>query len=328
MEKILVIKLGALGDVIRTTPILSALKEKYPNSQVDWITKKDSKEILGGNVNINKIFTLPYEENNNYDILYNFDIEDDATKLALKVNAKKKYGFYYNEGYPSAFNLSAEYYLNTLFDDEVKKSNKKTYQEMIFELAELPYKKQPCEIYLSEDDKKYAQDFIKKNNIKNKLIGIHIGASPRWPSKAWHEDNVKEFVRKLKQDNYDVILFSGLNEKDKHKKIIRELKEEGFKIYHNDPSNTIKQFSSLVKLCKLMICSDSLSLHISLAIGIKTIALFFCTSPDEIEGYNLLRKIISPLLYEFFPEKMDQYDEKLVNSIKIEEVLNAVKGVM
>ena len=59
-KKILIIKLGALGDVVRTIPILSAIKEKYPNSEIYWLTKKDSVEILENNPNINKILVFPY----------------------------------------------------------------------------------------------------------------------------------------------------------------------------------------------------------------------------------------------------------------------------
>ena len=73
-----------------------------------------------------------------------------------------------------------------------------------------------------------------------------------------------------------------------------------------------------------MVCSDSLALHVSLALKKPTIGLFFCTSPNEVEDYGVLRKIVSPMLYEFFPEKMDQYSEELVKSISADEVLNAI----
>ena len=125
--KIAIIKLGALGDVVRTTPILEAIKEKYPDSEITWITEPESKEILEGNPNINKILTLPIEETlEEFNVLYNFDIEDKATKLASLIKAEKKYGYFDNEGFPSSFNNGAEYYLNTVFDDELKKSNRKT----------------------------------------------------------------------------------------------------------------------------------------------------------------------------------------------------------
>jgi ADP-heptose:LPS heptosyltransferase len=124
-----------------------------------------------------------------------------------------------------------------------------------------------------------------------------------------------------KNMGFDIILFAGKDEKDKQKNIIDKLNKEGIKIYQNNPDNSIKEFASLVNLCKKMICSDSFSLHISLALKKPTIGLFFCTSPEEIEDYGLLKKIISPKLGEFFPSRMDEYNEDLVKSISIEKVL-------
>lgn len=324
MKKICIIKLGADGDVIRTLPLAKALKVKYKNAQITWITKGDVATLLEGNPYIEYILKLPYRGPDAFDELYNFDIDKEATSLAKQIKADKKYGFYEDAGYPVAFNKGAEYYLNTIFDDELKKSNKKTYQEMMFMAAELTYKKELCPIILKRENLDYAAQFIKENNINIKnLIGIHIGASSRWPSKVWHSDKVKEFIRKAKNKGFNIILFGGPNEISSHSLLVKELENEGIKIYRNAPENTKGQFASLVNLCNAMICGDSLSLHVSLALKKKTIALFFCTSPDEVEGYGLLKKIVSPKLNEFFPEKSDIYDEGLVKSINEDDVLMA-----
>lgn len=332
--KICIIKLGAKGDVVRALPILIGIKEKYSNSEITWITKLSSKEILETSSYINKILTLPlntneinnFFENSNFDILYNFDIEEEATKLAVEIKADKKYGFYSENNYPTCFNLSAEYYLNTLFDDELKKSNKKTYQQMIFEIAELPYKKQHHPIYLNEEDKKYAEDFIKRNNInKEKLIGIHIGSSPRWPSKKWHLDNIKDFIIKAKNKGYEILLFSGQDEKNYFQPLIQNLESQEIKIYLNNQDNTDKEFFALVNICSKIISGDSFALHVALTLEKPTIGLFFCTSPNEIEDYGLLTKLIAPKLYDFFPEKMDVYNEELTKSISVDEVLESIK---
>ncbi len=324
--KILIIKLGAKGDVVRTLPILLGIKEKFPDSEISWVVKSSNKGVVEGSPYITKIYSLPEFPNEKFDILYNFDIEEEATSLAMKIPADKKYGFYSENGFASAFNLGAEYYLNTLFDDETKINNRKTYQEMMFSAADLPYKKQHHPIYLSEADKKYAEDFVKTSKINTeKLIGIHLGAGPRWPSKAWSENKVKEFIQLAKGEGYSVLLFGGPDDIEKHEKLSEALRKEGLEIYRNNPLNTDKEFASLVNLCKVMICSDSFALHVSLALKKKTIGLFFCTPFHEIEGYNLFKPIVSPLLYDFFPEKMDQFSETLVNSISAEEVFKAVK---
>jgi heptosyltransferase-2 len=321
--KILIIKLGALGDVVRTLSILPALKEKYPDSEIHWVTKKNAEELFEGNPYISKVHSLSsINEKEKFDLLINLDIESEASELAQRVNAERKLGFYSQEGFPSAFNLGAEYYINTIFDDELKKANKKTYQEMIFEASELKYRKHHCPLFLINKDKEYAENFIDKNKINtSNILGIHMGASSRWPSKIWHEDNLIRFIAMAKNMGFDIILFAGKDEKDKQKNIIDKLNKEGIKIYQNNPDNSIKEFASLVNLCKKMICSDSFSLHISLALKKPTIGLFFCTSPEEIEDYGLLKKIISPKLGEFFPSRMDEYNEDLVKSISIEKVL-------
>jgi len=327
--KICIIKLGALGDVVRTLSILPAIKEKYPESEIIWITKSNAYEIVKNSAYVKEVYTLPFSTLEKFDILYNFDVEEDATNLAMKIEAEKKYGFYSNSGYPSAFNFHAEYYLNTLFDDELKKSNKKTYQEMMFEAAELEYKKQHHEIYLSEENKKYAQEFVEKNHLNTeKLIGIHLGASSRWPSKKWDIKNLNEFIEKANKEEHEIILFGGPNEKDEHDNLFKELNEKGIKVNRNNPENSILEFASLVNLCKVMICADSLALHISLALKKPTIGLFFVTSHSEVEEYGLLKKIISPMLDDFFPERMDEYSKKVTKSISANEVLEEVEKIL
>lgn len=324
-KKIIIIKLGAKGDVVRTLPILPAIKEKYPDSEIIWVTKPESKEVVGRSKYVADVRVLPYTPGEEFDVLYNFDIDEEAGKLASEIKAKDKFGFYFDEDYPSAFNLAAEYYLNTIFDDEFKKINKKTYQQMMFESAELeygPHYQHPLE--LTEADKQYAETFIKENGINTeKLIGIHIGASPRWPSKEWSEEKIKEFITKAKASGNNVILFAGPDDIEKQNRLIEGLKKEG-EVYANDPGNTFWEFASLVDRCEKMVCSDSLSLHVALALKKPTACLFFCTSHHEIEDYGILKKIISPKLEEFFPERMDEYDEDLVNSISVDEVLEAI----
>ncbi|MBS3088799.1 glycosyltransferase family 9 protein [Candidatus Pacearchaeota archaeon] len=318
--KICIIKLGAKGDVIRTIPVAKAIKEKYKDSEITWITKSNISDILKTYKFLNQIETIPFSTAETFDILYNFDIEKEATDLAKIIRAEKKQGFYQEGNYVEAFNLGAEYYLNTLFDDEIKKSNRLTYQEMMFRVAEIPCKEEIVQLILPKQALDYADNFLNQNNLSTeKLIGIHLGASPRWPSKAWHEDRVKEFITKAKQKNCQVILFGGQNESDKLASIAEEL---GVSI--NNPNNTNLEFASLIDKCKTIICADSFALHLSLALKKPTIGLFFVTSPNEVEPYNLLKKITSPLLKDFFPEKSDLYDEELVKSISSDNVLDVL----
>lgn len=324
--KICIIKLGAEGDVLRTLPIAKAIKKKHPDAEITWITKQGIVELLETNKYIDKISPLPYKGPTSFDKLYNFDVENEAIELANKIEAKEKYGFTNSDGYPAPFNSNAEYYLNTIFDDELKKSNKKTYQEMMFEAAELHHDKERYELVLNEEDKKYAKQFLEVNKLKSKkIIGIHMGASSRWPSKVWHSERMRNFIKISQKEGFEVLLFGGPNEVEYHKQFTIDLEKQGIKIHKNNPTNTKRQFASLVEICDVLICSDSFALHVSIGLGKKTIGLFFCTSAKEVEDYGLLRKVISHMLDDFFPGKMDKYDEELVKSITEDQVLSIVK---
>ena len=113
-------------------------------------------------------------------------------------------------------------------------------------------------------------------------------------------------------------------EKEVADEILSVLSSKNLSVIENNPDNTIGQFASLVNLCSAMVCSDSFALHLSLALGKRTVGLFFCTSPYEIEDYGLLKKVVSPMLLDFFPEKMNIYDEALTKSISSEEVFHAL----
>ena len=66
MKKICIIKLGALGDVVRTLSILLGIKEKFPESEISWITKKESLEIAESSPYVKKVCIIPLEITENF----------------------------------------------------------------------------------------------------------------------------------------------------------------------------------------------------------------------------------------------------------------------
>ena len=51
----------------------------------------------------------------------------------------------------------------------------------------------------------------------------------------------------------------------------------------------------------------------------------FVVCTDNIEGLDFKKPINQKMLKDFFPERMDQYDKKLVNSISAEQVFKEIK---
>src|SRR6478609_5039145 len=82
-KRILIIKLGAIGDVIRTTPLLNKIRKEYTNAKVTWLTLTPAilpssaiEEILSF-----ELKNILYLENTSFDILINLDKDKEACAL-------------------------------------------------------------------------------------------------------------------------------------------------------------------------------------------------------------------------------------------------------
>ncbi len=325
--KILIIKLGSMGDVLRTTPLLQALKQKYPNSHITWLTKKESLPLLKNNFQIDKLLSLSNQtifrlQEQKFDILLSLEIDCPGTAIANKIQAEKKFGYYLDkDSHPSCFNTPAEYYLEKAWSDSLNKKNQKTYQEMIFEIVELPYNNETYEL---QPNKELSKKFLQTLGLseKDNLIGINIGSGKRWPSKKPSKEVIIAFTKELEKNN-KIILLGGPSEETLLKNLQSELKKQSIEVLTNNPQNTLEEFISIIALCNKIITTDSLALHIAIALKKPTLALFYCTLPQEIETYGFTKTLTSPLLEKNFFTNL--YNKELANSISPDKIIQAFK---
>ena len=85
----------------------------------------------------------------------------------------------------------------------------------------------------------------------------------------------------------------------------------------------MREYLDDINDCGLIVCGDTLAMHVALAYDIPCIALFNCTSASEIFDYGYLTKITSPLLYDAFYKRNP--DNGVIQSIPFKEVYDNVK---
>ena len=306
--EILVIKLGAIGDVIRTNAILPGLKEKYKNCKIDWLTKKESFDVLKNNNLINNAYLIENNaekiKNNEYDLIISLDDDNEACALAAKINHKEVIGAYLDNGkrvYTQNSSLWFDMGLISKFGkekaDELKAKNKKTYQEIMYNILGLKYNKQEPMLILSNKELEFGKKFAEKNNIEGNdfVIGINTGAGGRWEDKKLGMEETAELIDKTNKEikindkNVKLLLFGGPEEKERNEKIKKTIKS---KIIDAGCDNSLVEFASLVNLCNILVTSDSLALHIGTALKKKIVSCYYPTSAAEIEDYGRGIKIV------------------------------------
>lgn len=302
MERILIIKLGSMGDVLRTTPLLRGLKEKYPFSQISWLTYCESVPILEGNTLINRLYSFDLRDTlvlqaEEFDLLINLDKDPEALAIASLMNSKKKMGYAMGvNGNIIALNPATEYSIRLGFDDDLKfHQNRKTYPEMIFEIAELPFDLKKEYVFdLPQKNILFSHKYLQENKVEEEdvLIGINTGAGRRFVNKNLSEAQIAFLANKfLNNLAAKVILLGGPLEiltNQRIKKLARrDVLDSGYL--------ELKDFAALVNRCNLLICADTLTMHLAIALEKPVIAIFGPTCAQEIELYNRGVKIISPI---------------------------------
>ena len=144
--RILIIKLAAPGDVLRTAHLLPALKKKYPDSHITWVTDNPVATFLEQLDDVDLVIPwnadLPFVlgGERRFDLAINLDKEPRATGVLAFVPADERLGFLPGAGHGGLIpaNRNASYLYRLGLDDELKFNiNQKTYQKMIHEVVGL-----------------------------------------------------------------------------------------------------------------------------------------------------------------------------------------------
>jgi len=84
IKKILIIKPSALGDIVHSLPFLAAVKEKFPNAEIDWVVAHGLHEFLEGHEMIDKLWVIKKDLWKKPGNLYNTIKEINNLRKGLK----------------------------------------------------------------------------------------------------------------------------------------------------------------------------------------------------------------------------------------------------
>jgi heptosyltransferase-2 len=285
---VLILKLGASGDVVRTTPLLARL-----DGQVTWVTAQKNMVLLEGVAE--KLSSFSWEQRDRVpDITYDLVINlEDTIEVGAFLRTRRfgqLFGAYadaadrmcYTEDSRGWFDLSWISRHGRAAADRLKFLNRHAYQELIFAGLGFRFSNEPY-LLPGTADPELSGD-----------IAIAATAGPVWPMKNW------AYYEELKQ----------------------ELESRGYTVNFLPVRKSLLEHLADVRGHRCLVSGDSLPMHFGMGACIRCVSLFNCTSPWEIHGYGLQHKIVSPLLEQFFYRR--DYDRRAVTSILLDEVLQAV----
>ncbi len=285
MKRILVVKTGASGDVVRTTVLLRVLE-----GCIFWITDPYNFPLFPVGLDHLKLVRSDaissYILDQEYDLVLNLEEDLHLAKMLQQVKARRWTGVYfdgdrlsYSPDSACWFDMSLISQLPSSVANEKKMANRLSYQECLFHMLGCSFNNE--EYWISGSD---------NLEMGAARIALEPNSSDRWQNKRW----------------------AGYEE------LAERLEEQGFSPFFLKRRDRLEDYMSDIRSSSFLISGDTLAMHLALAYRIPTIAVFTCTSPQEIHDYDRLHKIVSPLLGKYFYQS--GYSREAVEAITVDEV--------
>lgn len=293
-NKILVINIFGIGDVLFTTPLVSNLKESFPKAKIGYLCNRRSVTVLENNPHIDKVFIYERDEfdkirktsqmayvkalfrfwgdikREKYDCVFDVSLSSLTSYFSAWAGIARRIGFNYKNRSPL---LTDRFVLKGYEGRPVVEY----YLDLLRNLG-LETKKKKLEIYLDREDELFAENVLERSGVKKhkKIIGLVPGGGASWGRdaifKRWSMDNYAKLVDKI-VENMDAafILLGDKSEEKLCADLKAHIKDRAFDLCGK---TTVRQMAAVAKRCHLMVLNDGGPLHISVAAGAKTLSIF------------------------------------------------------
>jgi len=291
IDRILIVNVNWVGDVLFSTPAIRALRKHYPDAHIACMVVPRCKEILELNPHLNEL--IIYNEKGEYkglvgklklisalktlrfDCVFLFHRSLTRTLMVALSGIRERVGIYNpKRGFlltkkikPQPPNIhKVEQFLNIVKGMGVAEHGK------------------GMELFTGKEDEAFAREFLKSRGIGEKDEFIILNPGGNWDLKRWPPENFAKLGDRLRE-KYDIpIVITGA------KKDI-ELGQRISGMMKHKPvmaagETTLRQLAAVMRHASLVISNDSGPMHIAVSQAAKTIALFGPTDPKVTGPYG------------------------------------------
>jgi lipopolysaccharide heptosyltransferase I len=334
-QKLLIVKLGSLGDIIHTIPAQQRLTQHFPQAQIHWLTEPPYDTLLDHIPGISRVWladTKKWRRNlsslpdsiqlirglrqQHFDAALDFQGLVKSALLAKLSGAKRVIGFVAHQSREPA---SGYFYSETVVGDDGSRPH---VVEINLQLAGSLGCSQngaspliPLEIPSEAFD--YVDDQLGKNNI-DKPILVNPGAG--WVTKLWPLRNYAQLLLRIHQElGHRIVLTYGPGEED----LVQEIQTATAPHPIAAFPTTFLQLAALCRRSRLLIAGDTGPLHLAVALGTPTVAILGPTSPWRNGPFNERDPIVKRYLFcsNSYKRTCNQF---ICMNIPVQEVFDAV----
>jgi ADP-heptose:LPS heptosyltransferase len=294
MKEILIINLTRMGDLLQTTPVMSGLKKKYPESNITLLVNAEFAGICSSIPFIDKLIVFDIKDyrrrlldsqhslvenyrilegllnqinGKEYDLLLNVTHSGISAVLTSLIKAREIRGFTID---PEAHRVIKHPWMRYFFNIIPNRSyNPFHLVDMYLKIGEVEPDGIGLYFTLTSENEDDAHHYLRKEGIQGDavLVGMNLGASKgekMWPVKSYAE--LAEMINEIY--GAKIILFGTESEQGLAQEFINCSNADFLNLVGK---TSIEELAALLKQCSLFISNDTGPLHVATSVGTKVI---------------------------------------------------------
>ena len=275
MQKILIIQLRQLGDVMMTTPVVRQLRKLFPAAQIDFMTEKLGSNVYRFNSHISNLKIIPRKtgvvemfrltnelRNEKYDLVVDCFSNPKSAQITFLTGARERIGFALRwRGYAYSQTVKLDNHLEYSAVSKLRLIEKFGADLQDFKI-ELP---------VSAEHHLKATQFAENLGFDNKTIAFCTVS--RRDYKVWNPDYFAEAGDWLIARGYKLFFVYGPGEKDLALDVYNRLQNKDNTII-DYPMPDVLELRAILEKCVLYVGNDGGNKHLAICAGIPTVTVF------------------------------------------------------
>jgi ADP-heptose:LPS heptosyltransferase len=281
-EKILVIRLSSIGDILLTTPLLRVVHARFPQSRIDYCIKDRFQPLLVHHPHIRRILTFP--QAGGFKALWNLRRQIREEKYDVILDLHRNQRSWLLRDRRSHITTFPKYYLRRWLLVHLGWN--------LFSTVEPVYRRylqalkpwhiaddgQGLEFALTEDEKSFGRRYLTDAGVgaEQPCFALAVGAG--YETKQWPAESFAGLAQRLISRYQARIILFGADKDMATSRNVADLIGAG--VINATGALDIRQTASVMAATTLVVANDSGLMHLAVALHKKTVAVFGSTTRE------------------------------------------------
>ena len=272
-EKILLIRLSSLGDVVLTTPVIRAVRIHFPDAYIAMLVAKQSADVLRENPHLNEIITFDrLAKDKDTREMFRIIRRLRERKFTLAIDLQRKFRTEMLMYFSGASERVGKGRSCTVRVHERGNKHATAHYFDLLHAVEIPADDPRLEIFLAESERLDAVRRLDTVGVTNGGVKVGLFPGAGWKLREWMPERFAAIGDKLvERFNADVLIFGGQQETALVQTVANLMNAPAMPFAGN---LQVRQLAACIEQCDLFLTNDTGPMHIAAAVGTPTVSLF------------------------------------------------------